>query len=276
MLSKQSTFLLYALAVLYGVLGVILFVAPAWGSANFAWRVSPFVAMTIGGWCLGNAWAAFIIARRSLPTVATAVLYLILFGVLQTIVLVMFRERVLPGNHLSWIYFAALAANCLFAVSALIDVFRQPATALARVGRPLRPIDLIFVAGFIFNVGFLGVGLFFGPVERRLIGSPIFPEPLSPFTVRSFGAFYLALSASVILLFVTRGLGNALGSAFAASGLVLFVTAAAFVYIGLFDFRAFPTQLIYFAAYLIVGILACVYFAVYGTGKDQGKTATSG
>ncbi len=39
----------------FGALGVVLFVAPAWSAERFPWGVSDFVAMTIGGWCIGSA-----------------------------------------------------------------------------------------------------------------------------------------------------------------------------------------------------------------------------
>ncbi|HEY4691389.1 MAG TPA: hypothetical protein VIK33_18925 [Anaerolineae bacterium] len=63
MLSPTSRLLTRLMAVLYAVLGVILFFVPEWSAANFAWKVSPFVAMTMGGWCLGNAYFAWESAR---------------------------------------------------------------------------------------------------------------------------------------------------------------------------------------------------------------------
>ncbi|HET7144199.1 MAG TPA: hypothetical protein VFI68_09290, partial [Anaerolineales bacterium] len=63
MISALSRTLIRILAVLYIVLGAILFAAPAWSAANFSWKISPFVAMTMGGWCLGNAFTAWETAR---------------------------------------------------------------------------------------------------------------------------------------------------------------------------------------------------------------------
>ena len=81
MLSSQARQLTYALAGVYFVLGAGLFLAPDWASSHFAWKVSPFVAMTIGGWCLGNAWAAYTIARRwRFPLIAATLTYLVSFG----------------------------------------------------------------------------------------------------------------------------------------------------------------------------------------------------
>ncbi|MEA3156305.1 MAG: hypothetical protein QOK44_3894, partial [Betaproteobacteria bacterium] len=57
MLSPALRRLTYITALLYAVLGAVLFAAPVQTSTQFAWKVSPFVTMTIGAWCLGNAWA---------------------------------------------------------------------------------------------------------------------------------------------------------------------------------------------------------------------------
>ena len=46
-------------AVLYIVLGLVLFAAPEWSASVFPWSVTPLVAMTIGGWTLGNGIAAW-------------------------------------------------------------------------------------------------------------------------------------------------------------------------------------------------------------------------
>ena len=91
MLSKTSRWLTYLTAFLYAILGVILFVLPGQVAPVFAWKISPFVTMTIGGWCLGNAWVAWISARRwEWRLVYSALAYLWLFGVLQLVVVIGF------------------------------------------------------------------------------------------------------------------------------------------------------------------------------------------
>ncbi|MDP1546719.1 MAG: hypothetical protein Q8L87_11910, partial [Anaerolineales bacterium] len=64
MLSNGSRILTYACAALYAVTGLLLFIFPETLAPVFAWKVTAFMTMTIGGWCLGNAWLAFITARR--------------------------------------------------------------------------------------------------------------------------------------------------------------------------------------------------------------------
>jgi hypothetical protein len=68
MLSNVSRFLTYACALLYGILGALLFFLPAQLAPVFAWKVTAFMTITIGGWCLGNAWLAYVNARRWLIT----------------------------------------------------------------------------------------------------------------------------------------------------------------------------------------------------------------
>jgi len=84
MLSNASRYLTYLAAALYAVLGVWLVLQPAQIAPVFAWTVSPFVTMTIGGWCLGNAMNAFITARRwSWALVSGSLVYFWSFGLLE-------------------------------------------------------------------------------------------------------------------------------------------------------------------------------------------------
>jgi hypothetical protein len=59
---------------------------------------------------------------------------------------------------------------------------------------------------------------------------------------------------------------------FASYGLILAITAAALVHLRLFDFAARPGGLLYFGAYLVVGILVLVAFLTYGTGNEKSAT----
>ena len=64
MLSDTSRLLTYICAILYALTGALLFLFPAALAPVFTWQVTPFMLMAIGGWCLGNAWLAFLNARR--------------------------------------------------------------------------------------------------------------------------------------------------------------------------------------------------------------------
>jgi hypothetical protein len=259
--------LLYALAAAYGLLGAILFVAPHWASRHFAWQVSPFVAMTIGGWCLGTAFAGFVVARRAdWPAMVCPIVYLGLFGVFETAVLVAFRDRLLLANPLAWLYVATLIGTCGFAIAAAIEAMRRRPVLVPR-GPRLGAPAIGLAVGFIALVGFLGLyGLMATPGMPGL-NAGIFPERMSPFSLRAFGAFYLALAIAVVPLLVARGIGNLVSHGFAMYSLLVFITAAAVAFIDRFDFAGRPTQIIYIGVYLGVALATGVYLVRYGTGS---------
>lgn len=65
MLSNTARWLTYLTAILYGVLGLLLFLLSKQLAPVFAWKVTPFMTMIIGGWCLGNAWlVVFALYRK--------------------------------------------------------------------------------------------------------------------------------------------------------------------------------------------------------------------
>jgi len=267
--SHASRILLYILVAAYAVLGAILFVTPHASSTHFAWKVSPFVTMTIGGWCLGNAWLAWVIARRERwAGVFGATLYLGLFGWLQTGIAIAYRDRLLLANPLAWLYLFALVATCIFAVLALIDWWRQWPVLFA-FGRRMRWLESLEVVAFILLVGFLGLYGLTAVEGSRGLNATIFPEKMSMLTLRSFGAFYFALALAPIPLLRARGLGNLLSHGYAFYGLIVFITAAAVAFIGLFDFAAQPKQALYIGAYLLVGIPVGLYLVRYGVGHDD-------
>ena len=134
---------------------------------------------------------------------------------------------VMFGSPLAWVYLVTVFATALFAIAALIEAVRQ-SRALA-VGERTGATTFVFALIFILLVGFLGIyGLTAVPGMRGL-NAGIFPEVLTPFSLRAFGAFYLSLALAVIPLLWLRGRGNVLTHGFAAYGLIVFITAAAFI-----------------------------------------------
>jgi hypothetical protein len=269
MLSPFSRTLTYLTALLYALLGLLLFLLPEQLAPVFAWKVSAFVTMTIGGWCLGNAWLAFLAARRwQWDLVYGPLLYLWLFGVLEATVVLLFIAKLQAAHPIAWLYLAALAVNILAAVIGLRDYLRlRPVLAPVTAGQApsglLRGLALVF----ILTVAFLGCyGL------NAQIGDPgtsggVFPEQLSLFTLRSFGAFYLCLAFGVVPLLAAKSRESYLSHGFLSYGFIIFITLAAFVYIKVFDLGAHPTQWIYLAAYLGVGLVTGLMLWRYGTGR---------
>lgn len=266
MLSDISRWLTYLLALLYAVLGALLFFLPGTLAPLFAWKVTPFMTMTIGGWCLGNAWLAWITARRwQWSLVYSALLYLWLFGLGELLVLFNFRDKLVLAHPLAWLYLITLTVNALAALIGAMDWLRiRP--RLATSNPPISPARMTAVVAFILFVGFLGI---YGSIAR--IGAPgtnggIFPEVMSLFTLRSFGMFYLSLMLGVLPYLWNRNLNAILHHSLASYGLIFFITLAAFINIGLFDFAARPGGLLYFLAYLAVGIPLIFIFRRLGTG----------
>ncbi|HET7009222.1 MAG TPA: hypothetical protein VFI11_00480, partial [Anaerolineales bacterium] len=135
MLSSFSRGLTFLMAALYAVLGAALFFMPGRLAPAFAWKVSPFVTMTIGGWCLGNAWLAWISARRwHWGLVYSALVYLWLFGLLEAAVVFAFRGRLALGHPIALLYLGTLAANLLAALVGIVDWLRlRPARSSSGV-----------------------------------------------------------------------------------------------------------------------------------------------
>jgi hypothetical protein len=267
MLSKTSRLLTYLTAVLYAVLGAFLFFVPEQLSPVFAWKVTAFMTMTIGGWCLGNAWLAFIAARRwDWSRTYSSLLFLGLFAVGELSVVYFFRDKLNLSHPIAWLYLATLLVNLAAALAALMFWLRERPRAETRAERTTaRQYSALVI--FIIFVGFLGL---YGCVAS--IGAPgtnggIFPEVMSLFTLRSFGVFYLSIALSVIPFLWDRSIKAILTHSIASYGLIVFITIAAFVYLRLFDFASKPGGLLYFAAYLGVGIPLLFIFRKYGTGN---------
>ncbi|HSL42733.1 MAG TPA: hypothetical protein VK897_04825 [Anaerolineales bacterium] len=266
MLSSVSRWLTYLLVFLYALTGLFLFFLPEQLAPVFAWKVTPFMTMTIGGWALGNAWLAWITARRwQWSLVFSTLIYLWLFGLGELLVLFNFRDRLVLGHPIAWLYLVTLIVNSLAAVIGLIDWIRiRP--SLASSYPKLSAGQYGATIAFVLFVGFLGMYGSFAQIGAPGTNGGIFPEVMSLFTLRSFGMFYLTLMLGVAPFLWHRNLNAILHHGYASYGLIIFITAAALVYLRLFDFAARPGGLLYFGAYLIVGIPLIFAFRRMGTG----------
>lgn len=266
MLSTTSRLLTYACAVLYGILGVLMYMMPEQLAPVFAWKVTAFMTMTIGGWCIGNAWLAYITARRwEWKLVYTALIYLWMFGIGELIVLFLFRDKLVLAHPIAWLYLVTLIVNALAALIGIIDYLRlRPSNTLS--GATITRTQSILAIAFVIFVGFLGFYGMTAQVGDLGTNGGIFPEIMSLFTLRSFGVFYFSLAMAVIPYFWDKSLNAILHHSIAAYALVVFITLAAFVYIRLFDFVAHAGGSLYFIAYLAVGIPLIFTFRKLGTG----------
>jgi hypothetical protein len=252
-LSSISRTLILLSGIAFALLGAVLFIAPRWSAERFAWKVSPFVAMTIGAWCLGTAAMAWI-AFRDLrwKAVHPVLLYLWSFALLELGVLAWFRESFRSDAFLAWAYVATLVLGALSAIAGIADLIRLRPTLPrdAPVVRWIRPLWFLFEGFVIFLVI---VALL---KSEGAPGRGVFPEPLSAFTVRAFGAFYLSLVLAGIPVYWARS--EAPVAAIFSGGAVLagLILAATLVFIGRFDIADHPLQLLYLGAYVIATIVA--------------------
>jgi hypothetical protein len=272
MLSTHARSLTFAVAAAHGAMGLLLFLAPAWAAPHFAWKVSPLVAMTMGGWCLGNAWAALVVAsRRRVALVLPGLVYLALFALFETGVVIAFRGALKLDHWLAWLYLAALAVTLVQSAAWIAQMVRER-PSFEQQGRRTTTTFLGVNAFFVLLVAFLGLYGLLAPQGARGLGGGIFPEVLTPFSLRAFGAFYLAVAMGPLTLFFLRGAETALTHMYASWGLILFITLAALVFIGAFDLAARPGQWIYLGIYVAVGAVTASYMLGGGTGKAAAAT----
>jgi hypothetical protein len=273
MLTSVSLRLTYLMAVLYALLGAILFFAPVQSSGHFAWKVSAFVTMTIGAWCLGNAWLAWITAVRwEGRCVRTALLYLWLFGLFETVVMAVFHDKLQLSHPIAWLYAVTLIANALAAAWGIIEWMRTGA-ANAAAGEKPTPGMRIFIAGYVVFVAFLGTFGAARGLHGRGTTDAVFPEAMSAFSLSSFAAFYLALSLSALPLLWARDRRTLFHHSYASYGLVFIITVATFVYIDRFDFAARPLGLVYIGAYIVVGLVTAFYLLKYWSSDGYSRVS---
>lgn len=269
MLTNLSRLLTYVTALFYAVLGAILFIFPEQIAPVFAWKVSPFVTITIGGWCLGNAWLAFLTARRwQWGLVYSTLAYLSLFGAFESIIVFLFRDKLQLAHPIAWFYLATLGVNLLLMLLILVEYPRRKlnlSPTAPPVSTLLRVLNLAFIA-FVAFLGYYGLTANLGDFGTN---GGIFPERMSLFTLRSFGAFYLALALGVIPLLWAKSAKSYLSHGFLSSGLLLFITIAAFASLSVFNFSAHPSQMIYIGTYLLVGGVVVLLLWKHGTGFEK-------
>lgn len=267
MLSNALRWLTYLTGFLYAVLGALLFVLPEQLAPVFAWKVSAFTTMFIGGWCLGNAWLAFGIARRwEWTSTYASLIYLWVFGVGQLFVLVGFISKVQVAHPIAWLYILVILLNALTAVLGVLDWMRVRPQLLPASIEINSLVVRIPLWGFILFLFYsASYGLLVSPGGFATMGE-IFPEPLSAFTLRSVGVFFLAIALGAAQFIRNRDLEALLSHGYLSYGSIVIITLGEIIYFRAFNFAQFPLQVVFFLAYILVGIVVAIMFAKYGTG----------
>lgn len=261
MLSSSLRTLTLILAAVYAQLGLILFLAPEGSSAHFAWNVSAWVTMTIGAWCLGTAYIAWKSTRNwKWPAIYPCLVYLWVFGLVQTLVLVMFREKLLLDSSIAWAYILAITLNLICSVFGIIQWHRT---------RPEIKREGPFVSSLVHNgiiVGVVTVGLI---VLATIVGADsvvdgrTLPEKMGLFSLRAFSMFYLSIFLGGATLIGARGMTPIVNYAEGGLALTIPITLASIIYLRNADFAKHPAGLAYIVIYLVVIVVAgaVVYFA---------------
>jgi hypothetical protein len=241
--------------------GVALFLLPEYAADNFAWAVSPFVAMTIGGWSAGLGVMALDAARswtrEGLSRTYASVVAVWLFCVLELAVVLGFA-KVLRTDH--WLTYPYLLALGLGIVSALLGapVLWRRRALLAKQGDGV-PIWLRATYA-LFTVVTLGLAV--AALTLDVSNGSVVPEALSPFSATAFAAFLVALAAGALPMALTRDAEPA--AQYARAGLFpdVLTLAAALAFTSSFDLEARPGGWLYIGAYVLVAIvaLAIVYW----------------
>jgi hypothetical protein len=235
--------------------GLGLFLLPEYGAENFAWQVSPFLSMTIGGWSLGLGVMALDAARgwasNGLSRVYASVVAVWLFAVLQMLVVIGFFFALRTDHLLTYPYLLALLLGSLSAVlGAPILWGRRQLLATQGDGTPiwLRGTYGLFVVVTLV----LALAAFLIAPGRT---AHIVPEPLSAFSAAAFAAFLVALAAGALPLAFSHDPEPA--AQYARAGLFpdILTLAAALSFSSTFDFAATGAWL-YIAAYVVVAIVA--------------------
>jgi hypothetical protein len=97
-------------AVLTAV-GVALVAVPNRVLDLWPWMLTPLTARAIGAWCVALGFAAGLaVHERDLSRLRTAAVTYVVFGLLQAVALVRYRDDVEWDRATAWLYVAVLAA----------------------------------------------------------------------------------------------------------------------------------------------------------------------
>ncbi|HUG33401.1 MAG TPA: hypothetical protein VMJ90_01430 [Anaerolineales bacterium] len=270
MLTNFSKILTYINAGLYLILGALLFFIPGQFAPVFAWKVSTFMTMIIGGWCLGNAWLTFHIARRwEWTSTYASLIYFWVFGLGQLAVLIAFRDKVQTAHPIALLYILVIGLNAMTAILGIVEWARirpQLQRAKMEITSSLVRIPLYGFVLFLYYAAFYGLLI---PQGGFATTGEIFPEPLSAFTLRSFGAFFLSIALGATPFLWNKDRDALLSHGYLSVGAIIAITIGEFLHFGVFDLSSFPFQIVFLGAYLIVGVVVVIMFVLFGTGYPR-------
>jgi hypothetical protein len=207
--------------------------------------------------------------------VYTLLLYLWLFGALETVVVLIHHGKLAAGAALTAPYLITLGLTVVAALVGLAD-WRRRRPPLQGGGTIMpvwaRALQIVFVVA----VAFIAAIVLYGP--KAALNARYFPQPLTSFTLDALGVFYLSLSLSVLFMIGQRGMATLVTYLRGAIGLVIIIVIATLLNIGIFHFSAHPRHIVYLATYLVVmfgtvGILWWDHRETSGAARPAGLPA---
>jgi hypothetical protein len=262
-LSSRSRQLKYLVAGLYTLLGLPLFLAPEWAAQNFLWKVTPFLAMTIGAWYLGTAFVAWQSAHNwRWSLIYMGIIFVWTFSLLETLLLVMYWSTLRLDTWIAWSYILVLAVGSIVSILGVLDWIRtRPSTSSEGPTVPVWQRAFLFI--FIAFALYISVPLLIGTAK----GGNIWPGELSPLSARGFGAFYFAITFGDLFGIFERRLSTFhFLLPFATVGSFLLLIPA-LIYLDQFNFQAQPGGLIYIGTYS--GAILFTLIALYANHSRQ-------
>ena len=88
------------------------------------------------------------------------------------------------------------------------------------------------------------------------LNGDVFPEPITPFTVRAFGALFLSVGLAALPLAWARTMTPVVAFATGGEGLAVPITVAALFHLDLFDLDDHPLNAFYLAVYVVLAVAA--------------------
>ena len=252
-------------ALAFAAIGAVFFVAPGWSADEFPWRVSHFLAMTMGAWYLGSAVFAWtVLQSNSLGRVHAVLAYLWLFSLGQASLLLIHHDVIRTDALLTWPYVAAVT---IAAAASLVELGAAARMGLVppAEGHPMPWWLTALVAAFVVAVALLALPLIDGYDSPR----SIWPGELTLISARAFAVFFGSLSLSSATLLIRRRIEPALPYVRAGIALSAIILVAAAFYLGQFAIGDHPLQLLYIGLYVAVlaGSLALLAYGRRRVGQ---------
>ena len=264
MLSRGARAVHRLTAAAYFGFGAALFLAPTWAADRFPWTITPFVAMTIGGWCLGVTAFCWIGGRHGpLGTMLPVLAFVWLFGLSEIVVVFVDKPAFQADAPLALPYVLSLALTLASGGFGLLEIWHR-----TRAGEPLhgegpervtRGVQ-VALAGVATALGLLAIVVAFAGTVGPATSGKVFPEPVTLFTVRAFAALNLSMAIGALVAAIGGSRSASAWLALAAIFLVGPTLIAALANLGAFDLANRPLGAVYVLGYAVL-LAAAVAFA---------------